>query len=337
MPSNTTRNGLSATARRIGLCTALALLVAGCGDSDNDDDGAVAPPTNPPTSPPPTPPTPPAPDAERVVLVGNDRNTIGSPLLSLNPDGPGGSPNQSLRSGDMLQGGDADNVLIGALGIDVLLGGAGDDVMIGGTEDFNANVDGDDRGSDNRDKAFGDTGDDVFIWAPGDGSDFYDGGPGTDVVVFGLLGEERDSASNTDGAPFFGASPPGTEGSQDFDGIFLDPETRLPTVSVSGSPGFCTVLDLSTNPSELAALSLDHLVRFSLRGMANAFDAGVQSDDDGLRVALSVRDVEYLVCTQREVVQNGGAANIQVLDISDYPPVPATLADLPEYVQQQIR
>jgi len=34
----------------------------------------------------------------RVVLRGNDQNNIGSALLSLNPDGPGGSPNQSLVS-----------------------------------------------------------------------------------------------------------------------------------------------------------------------------------------------------------------------------------------------
>ena len=43
--------------------------------------------------------------------------------------------------------------------------------LIGGTEDFNSSVDGDGNGSDNRDRAYGDNGDDVFIWAPGDGSD----------------------------------------------------------------------------------------------------------------------------------------------------------------------
>jgi len=274
---------------------------------------------------------------QRTVLLGNDKNNIGSSLLSLNPDGPGGSPNQSLRSGDVLQGGPADNVLIGGLGVDVLMGGYGDDVMIGGTEDFNANVDGDGLGSDNRDRAFGGYGDDIFIWAPGDGSDFYDGGPGTDVVAFGILGELQDSASNTSGAPFFNVNPPGSSGSQDFDGIFLDPNTYLPTLSVSTSPGFCSVLDTSTHPSEMAALSLDHLVRFSLRGIANAFDAGERTDDDGLRVSLSLRDVEYLVCTRREVVDGAGIDNIDVLDISTYPPTIASLSDLPDYVQRQIQ
>jgi len=273
---------------------------------------------------------------QTVVLQGNDRNTIGSPLLSLNPQGPGGSPNQSLRAGDILQGGATNDVMIGALGVDVFLGGDGNDVMIGGTEDFNSSVDGDDLGSDNRDRAFGGKGNDVFIWTPGDGSDFYDGGVGTDVLIFGVLGEQRDSNGGTAGAPFFNVNPPGTDGSLDFDGIYLDPDTQLPIVRVSASPGFCTVLDQSTNPSELETLDLDHLVRFSLRGIANNFDSGSQSDDDGLRVALSVRNTEYVVCTSRNFEEGAGASNIEVLDITTYPPTRASLSDLPESVQRQI-
>ena len=306
---------------QIGIYSVVTLLLAGCSSSENGDTPTETPPQ----------------ELERVVLRGTDLNNIGSSLLSLNPDGPGGSPNQSLRSGDVIQGGPADNVLIGALGVDVLLGGDGNDVMIGGTEDFNSSVDGDGLGSDNRDRAFGGEGDDVFIWAPGDGSDFYDGGPGTDVVAFGLLGEERDSDSGTNGAPFFNVDPPGTDGSQNFDGIFLDPDTNLPTLSVSTSPGFCTVLDASTNPLELATLSLDHLVRFSLRGVANDFDAGVRTDDDGLRVSLSLRNVEYVVCTKRDIVDGAGVDNIDVLDIRTNPPTIAALSDLPAYIQQQIQ
>ncbi|MEE9335336.1 MAG: hypothetical protein V3U65_14700 [Granulosicoccaceae bacterium] len=308
---------------QLGIYSVMTLLMVGCSSSSTDgtQDAEDETPIQ----------------QARVVLLGNDLNNIGTSLLSLNPDGPGGSPNQGLRSGDVLQGGAADNVLIGALGVDVLLGGDGNDVLIGGTEDFNSDVDADDRGSDNRDRAFGGIGDDIFIWAPGDGSDFYDGGAGTDVVAFGVLGEERDSDSSTDGAPFFNVNPPSTDGSLNFDGIFLDPTTNLPTVSVSTSPGFCTVLDSSTNPSVLAALSLEHLIRFSLRGIANAFDAGERIDDDGLRVSLSLRNVEYLVCTKREVVDGAGIDNIEVLDIRTYPPTMASLSDLPEYVQQQIQ
>ncbi len=330
---------------QVGVYSLLTLLMVGCSSSDDDDSQALLPPQEDQTLiPSPDDQTSiPAPDEEqeeepvRVVLKGTDLNNIGSSLLSLNPEGPGGAPNQSLRGGDVLQAESTDSVLIGALGVDILLGGDGNDVLIGGTEDFNSNVDGDGLGSDNRDRAFGGSGNDIFIWAPGDGSDFFDGGEGIDVVAFGLLAEERDSNSSSTGAPFFNVSPPGTDGSLNFDGIFLDADTYLPTVSVSTSPGFCTVLDSSTNPSELAALSLDHLVRFSLRGIANDFDAGVRTDDDGLRVALSLRNVEYVVCTTRAIAEGAGVDNVEVLDLTTNPPTLASLADLPEFIQQQIQ
>lgn len=300
----------------------LLTLLAGCGGSSyNDDPVVVVPPNDPQPA---------------VVTEGSDLNNLGSPLLSLNAQGPGGSPNQSLRSGDVLLGDDSNDILIGGLGVDVLAGNAGDDILIGGTEDFNSNVDGDNLGADNRDRAFGGSGNDVFIWAPGDGSDFFDGGSDTDVVIFGVLGEQRDSDGSTAGAPFFNVNPPNSDGSFDFDGVFIDPDNNLPNTRVSASPGFCTVLDPSTNPNELAALSLDHVVRFSLRGIADAFDAGDRSDDDGLRVAVSLRNTEYLVCTRRDFVDGDGAFNIEVLDLRTSPPTPATLDDLPESVQQQI-
>ncbi len=308
--------------KQLAIYSVAALALVGCSDGTNEEPLTE---TNQPQ------------EQTASVQLGNDRNNIGSALLSLNPEGPGGSPNQSLRSGDVLQGDTGNNVLIGALGVDVLIGADGDDVLIGGTEDFNSSVDGDDLGSDNRDRAFGGNGNDIFIWAPGDGSDFFDGGQGIDVVAFGLLGEERDSDGTSAGAPFFNVNPPGSDGSFDFDGIYLDPNTNLPVISVSGSPGFCTILDESTNPTELAALSLDHLVRFSLRGIANAFDAGERADDDGLRVALSLNNVEFVVCTKREVVDGAGVDNIEVLDISTFPPTVAALSDLPETVQQQIQ
>lgn len=307
------------TSIQFGFCFFLSLLLVGCGDSSTTDE-TQAPPAQ-----------------ARTAAVGSDLNNKDSLLLSLNPQGPGGSPNQGLRSGDILQGGSSDDVLIGGLGVDVLLGGDGNDVMIGGTEDFNSSVDGDDNGSDNRDRAFGGIGDDAFIWAPGDGSDFFDGGPGIDVVIFGVLGEERDSDGNTVGAPFFNVNPGGTAGSFDFDGIFLNADTKLPSVSASTSPGFCTVLDQTTNPTELAALSLNHLVRFSLRGIANAFDSAARTDDDGLRVAVHLRNTEFVVCTKRDVIADGGNENIEVLNITTYPPTPATLADLPESVRQMIQ
>lgn len=83
-------------------------------------------------------------------------------------------------------GSDRDDLMIGRLGIDVMAGNRGSDVMIGGTEDFNPF---------NRDRAFGGRGKDIFMWAPGDGSDLFEGGKGHDVVMFGLIGE-LDEAGN---------------------------------------------------------------------------------------------------------------------------------------------
>ncbi len=227
MTINSTARIRATNIKHIAVFSIVATLLASCSSATNEETDNESPVQQP----------------SRVVLEGNDRNNIGSSILSLNPDGPGGSPNQGLRSGDVLQAGPTDTVMIGALGVDVLIGGNGNDVLIGGTEDFNSSVDGDERGSDNRDRAFGGAGNDIFIWAPGDGSDFYDGGPGTDVIAFGVLGEQRDSDSGTAGAPFFNVNPPGSDGTANFDGIYLDPTTYLPVVSVSNSPGFCTVLD----------------------------------------------------------------------------------------------
>ncbi len=308
--------------------TAIALMVsallAGCGSDSNYDDDDIEVPDDTPV-------------AKQFELVqGSDSNQKSHPLLSLNPGGPGGSPNQSLRAGDVLNGNAQDNLLIGGLGVDLLLGNDGDDILIGGTEDFNANVDADGNGSDNRDRAFGHAGDDVFIWAPGDGSDFFDGGEGTDVIIFGVLGESRDAEGNTEGAPFFAVNPPnGNPGSQDFDGIHLD-ENNQPQVRVSESPGFCSVVDSAAAQASFETLNIDNVVRFSLRAIADSFDAGERDDDDGLRVAVSIKNTEFLVCTRRELDSDNSANNIGVFDIRNSVPVEAQISDLPEYVQSLI-
>jgi len=189
--------------------------------------------------------------------IGNDQNALFGvtdnirDFLSGNRGSNGGG-DQSMQAGDALGGTAQGDLLIGALGVDVLLGYAGDDILIGGTEDFNPF---------NRDRAFGGTGDDVFVWAPGDGNDFFDGGGDNDVVMFGLIGEQRNAENSTVGAPFFAVSPPTANGSQDFDGIFIDPSSYLPIVNVAGSPGFCEVVDgynSSAEQAELDALGLDH-------------------------------------------------------------------------------
>ena len=269
------------------------------------------------------------------VQIGSDLNTKRNSLLSLNPGGPGSSSNQSQRAGDVLQGNKGDDLLIGGLGADVLLGDDGDDILIGGTEDFNSSVDGDDLGADNRDRAFGQAGDDVFVWSPGDGSDFFDGGEGIDVIIFGILGELTDSDGSTEGAPFFNVSPSG-EGSKDFDGIYTD-EQGQPQIQVSNTPGFCSLVDTQVYFEELEELELDQIIRFSLRGIANAFDAGDRSDDDGLRVAISLKNTEFVVCTRRDFDEQGGLSNVEVLDIRSGIPVVAEISDLPSYIQTLVQ
>ena len=315
---------------KLGGATLLSLFVFVGGCSNGSDNIFTEPVAE---TPPPAPAPEPEPEPKSFnAIVGNDLNSQLNALLSLNAGGPGGSPNQSLRAGDVLVGGGQDDLIVGGLGIDILVGNAGDDILIGGTEDFNSSVDGDGRGSDNRDRAYGQAGDDVFIWAPGDGSDFFDGGEGTDVLIFGVLGEAQDADGNTEGAPFFAVNPPGTDGSQDHDGIALD-ENSQPTVRASNSPGFCTLLDAAANGDAFSQLDLDMVVRFSLRGIADAFDAGDRTDDDGLRVAVSVKDTEFVVCTRRAFDADAGLENVEVFDISGDQPVEADIDALPEYVR----
>jgi Ca2+-binding RTX toxin-like protein len=251
---------------------------------------------------------------EGKTIIGGDLNTINNPLIQPNkPELSGGGKNQSLNFGDVIIGTYGNDILIGGLGIDTLLGETGDDILIGGTEDFNP---------ENRDRAFGGKGQDAFIWTPGDGNDYYNGGSGIDVIIFGK-GSEKDGQG---GVKFT------VEKDQNFDGIFIDPNTKLPLVDVTGSPGFCTILDGSNqNPADLAKIGVDHLVRFTLRGKADTFDAGTQKEDNGLRVTLHLKAVEYIVCTSR----SGG--EIEVFDITKQPAVKASLSDLPERFQKLVK
>ena len=237
------------------------------------------------------------------VQLGSDANSAANALVQ--PQDPalsGGGRDQSQLSGDVLRGdedpaGNMDDLLIGRRGPDVLMGGAADDVLVGGTEHF---------GPNNRDRAFGGDGQDIFLWSPGDGSDFFDGGDGIDVVVFGLMGEVEN------GQTVFRVSMDQLAGD-----VFVDSATGLPQMDVTNSPGFCEIIDGSTDATsaaELDALDLDHLVRFSIRGIRDSFEAGQQTTDNGVRVTLSLRDVEVVVCTGR----NGGV--IEAYNLTTSPP-----------------
>ena len=245
--------------------------------------------------------------------LGSDLNSAESPVVQ--PQDPalaGGGRDQSLQFGDVLAGTRRDDLQIGGLGVDVLFGGRGNDVQIGGLEHFNPQ---------NRDRAFGGSGDDIFVWKPGDGSDLFAGGGGHDAVVFGTVGE------HVDGEVEFGVSMDQQAGV-----VAINRRTGLPWVDVSGSPGFCELIDESSSDGAAQALDdleLDDLVRFSIRAVRDDFEAGVQNEDNGLRVTLHLAAVEYLVCTNRV----GG--EIEVLDLTTSPASLIALEDIRSIVLQK--
>ncbi len=258
------------------------------------------------------------------VKVGSDLNSAQSVNTNITAiysgnRGTNGGGDQSLQFGDVIQGTVNNDLLIGGLGIDVLLGGQGDDILIGGTEDFNPL---------NRDRALGHEGDDSFLWAPGDGNDFFDGGPGEDVLFMTLIGEQRDADGETQGAPFFNVSPPNTVGARDFDGIF-ESSPGTPVINVAGGPGFCELIEKDDqNQAGLEELNLDNLVQFILRGPRAAFEAADPNTDpntldNGLRVAIHLKNVEYLVCAGQT------SGTVSILDLRSVPAQEIDASQLP--------
>lgn len=246
-------------------------------------------------------------------VEGSDLNNFDNAFIQpTDPALSGGGRDQTLQFGDVVFGNNGDDVLIGNLGIDVLSGWAGNDTIIGGTEHFNPL---------NRDRAFGGEDSDAFLWSPGDGSDFFDGGPGVDAVVFGLMGE-LDSNGNL----VFQVSTDEQAGN-----VYINNSTGLPLMDITNSPGFCEVIDDSTSSwsaQELDDLGLDHLVRFFIRSAADSFEAGQQNTDNGLRVTLHLKNVEVLVCTSRD----GGT--IEAFNLTVSPPQQIPLNAVFPYVPQ---
>lgn len=248
------------------------------------------------------------------VMTGSDLNNTSNPTVQpQDPAQSGGGRDQTQQFGDILEGTKKDDFLIGRLGTDIMWGNRGNDILIGGTEDFNPF---------NRDRAFGGLGNDIFMWAPGDGSDYFNGGPGHDVLMLGLIGEV------IDGNVQFKVSLPGTEGSQDSDKIFFSPYTKLPLMDLTNSPGFCEVIDESNaegGKAALDALGLDHLVKFFIRAAANN---GSEDGDNGLRVTIHLKDVEFLVCTNRDG---------QLVEITDLRKSPPRLIDVEDIPSRSLR
>ncbi|MGH2982833.1 MAG: hypothetical protein ACRDK5_01045 [Solirubrobacterales bacterium] len=108
------------------------------------------------------------------VLIGADNDEPSDPTIQPIPTPPG--PDQSLKKSDQLVGGRGPDTIVGRLGSDVITAGAGDDVIVGGTEGGQPAP-----ALPNSDIAYGNSGSDAFIWAPGDGSDAFIGGEAAKV------------------------------------------------------------------------------------------------------------------------------------------------------------
>jgi hypothetical protein len=127
-------------------------------------------------------------------------------------------------------------------------------VIVGGTEQFT---------QPSSDVMYGDNGDDVAIWRPGDGSDVFIGGRGTDALVMGAI--DRD-----------GNIPRISPATGRYE------NTGLPTADVTGQPGFCTLEDVRDQK-----LGYDFLVRFFLKSTG------------ALAVTMRVAQVEQVFCTSQ--------------------------------------
>ena len=185
------------------------------------------------------------------VLRGRDDDNLNNPTIQ-----PAGvAANQSLDNADVLTGGGGNDVLVGLLGNDVLRGGSGNDILVGGPEGFSR---------PNSDVIFGDDGNDLNIWAPGDGSDAFLGGSGKrDAQILGLIDRDARNAA----VPSLTNRLPGYR-------------TGVPTVDVSGSPGVCTLERVADR-----ALGYQFLVRFFVR------------QTRALAVTIRLAEVEQVFCT----------------------------------------
>lgn len=145
---------------------------------------------------------------------------------------PGVAAKQHMDNTDVLFGRDNDDLLVGKLGDDVAVGGRGADILVGGPE----------AGTPiNSDVLLGDQGNDINIWAPGDGSDAYVGDKGYDTMVF---------------APFE-LRPNGA--------LALDRDAgrRIPRVDIADQPNFSCRLVRVPPAQQLGA---QFLVRFLVAG-----------------------------------------------------------------------
>ncbi|MGV1007638.1 MAG: hypothetical protein ACOYBY_03400 [Dermatophilaceae bacterium] len=165
---------------------------------------------------------------DKDVHVGLDNDNAANPFVQP----PGVTATLHMDNTDVIFGRGGGDLLVGNLGSDTLLGGTGADILVGGPEHAT---------SPNSDVLLGDQGDDVSIWAPGDGSDVFLGDDGTDTAIFAPF------VTNTDGTlrlEHAGAR-------------------QVPRVTIDRLPQFsCTIVNVPPTQQ----LGVEHLVRFNVNG-----------------------------------------------------------------------
>jgi hypothetical protein len=178
------------------------------------------------------------------VTLGTDNDNAANTFLQ-----PAGvAAKQHMDNTDVLFGRDGNDLLVGNLGGDTVVGGRGHDILVGGPE----------RGlAPNSDVLLGDEGNDVNVWAPGDGSDAYVGDVGFDDQVLAPF------VTNADGSlkrPHWGGR-------------------QIVRVDISGKPQFdCRIVPVPANQK----LGAQYLVRFFAGG--------------NLAVTIRLKDVERVLC-----------------------------------------
>jgi Ca2+-binding RTX toxin-like protein len=161
------------------------------------------------------------------VTVGLDNDNADNPFIQP----PGVTAKQHMDNTDVLFGRANDDLLIGKLGGDTLLGGTGSDILVGGPEKFT---------SPNSDVLIGDYGDDINIWAPGDGSDAFVGNQGRDTMIFAPFVDDS-------GSPL----------------ITWAGGRKVPRVDIDNQPAFtCTIVKVPAAQK----LGFQFLVRFNVNG-----------------------------------------------------------------------
>jgi hypothetical protein len=163
---------------------------------------------------------------------------------------PGVTAKQHMDNTDVLFGRGNADLLIGKLGDDVLLAGEGPDILVGGPEGGSSGP--------NSDVLVGDEGNDVNIWAPGDGSEAFAGQEHYDTMIF---------------APFV------TKANGDLKLVRRDGR-RVPLVDLDEQPFSC---ELDRVPAS-ENLGVQFLARFL-------------SGSGSLIVTVRQKDVERVLCT----------------------------------------